>query len=1276
MCSAIVCATLAVARSGMADYSNTVMSFNPVMYYRLNEATFVPSDVATNLGSLGATATGIYTDGASHPTTGALVASTDTAALFPDAAGNRVRIPYHPSLAVRSAPYTVEFWANPTALSSTDSSTMCPVAFAQFGDPPGNGSSRSGWLFYQNGSTGWTFRTYGDGSAGYNATVSQTVTAGQWYHIVGVWDGSTAILYVNGQQAATIAAPTFSPVTNGIIPMTIGARADGQLGYFRYNGSVDEVAYYNSALSASVILSHYQNGTSASPATPYNQLVQASAPLAYYRLNEPGYADPGVYPVAANNGSLSTAADATYNLGVVASVPGVPYAGFGANNLAARFNGFSGNISIPPQSISADNLTITCWVKRWGQQNLGALLFQRDGSGNLATGLQIWDENANDLHGNWNGNDWGLSTGLVPPNDVWVFAAMVATPTNTVLYLGNQSVSLAALNGAPLSHSAHDFSINNLLIGQDPCCSPSRVVNGEIDEIAVFDTALSTADLDTIAGAAQAPPYIYKQPAAAASYAAGSPVSIAPIVFGSPALSYQWLKSGSPLSGQTGSALTFGNITTNDAGSYSVIITNAYGAVTSSVATFAVTYTPAVLTRAVGYPVYDTNTATATLTQVILEFTQPLGAGAADPAKYSGLGVTAAQFANGNKTIVLTTTAQTQGASYTITATGVPDGGQVPIVSPNNTASFRAWVASAANGVRFDYYPGNGNQTVADLTNDLYYPNSPSWSTNLWIFDSRAVFPDNSWAAYGARMRTYFTPDRTGNWRFYVRSDDDGAVFINPAGIDESGLVQILYAPSCCADWSAHVSDPIPLVAGQSYLVQLLYKEGGGGDFGKVAARLDGSAAPATPDDDLALDLSSMSGPAIGYPYAPADVGGALTLLGPSSLSIEENHNATFTVQASNPSGLPILYQWRRNGVPIDGATSSTYSFRAVLSDSTAQFTCLVSKFGSAVVSSTATLTVVTDTHAPLVVAVRGSTTLSNVIVSFSEPMSSPQDPSWFTINGIAATSATVDSTGTNVVLTFGGLNAGQTYNLSIANATDLTGHPVVTGTQSLRTFFFSRGLLQYDYFAHLSPSDNAISQLTSDPRYPNFPDATYWLTAFNSRTLFPDDSHDAYGAHVTGLFVPPSSGNYIFYLRSDDSSQMNLNPAGSDPAGSVFQIEETSCCESFSAHSNAAPVTLAASQWYFIEAMQKEGNGGDYVQVAAQTDTDTTPANALSPINPSQIGVLADPVGASVTITQQPASLVAVWQGASDPITIYNQDFNSASGGPQRVDHRHAEDQ
>jgi len=71
----------------------------------------------------------------------------------------------------------------------------------------------------------------------------------------------------------------------------------------------------------------------------------------------------------------------------------------------------------------------------------------------------------------------------------------------------------------------------------------------------------------------------------------GSPVSFSVVADGSPALNYQWRKNGASVAGATASTYALGNARTNDAGSYAVVVANAFGSATSALATLTVAST-------------------------------------------------------------------------------------------------------------------------------------------------------------------------------------------------------------------------------------------------------------------------------------------------------------------------------------------------------------------------------------------------------------------------------------------------------------------------------------------------------------------------------------------------------------------------------------------------------------------------------------------------------------------------------------------------------------
>ena len=95
--------------------------------------------------------------------------------------------------------------------------------------------------------TGSTLRTVTAGSAFSNSA---------WHHLVGTYDGSNAVLYVDGVQAQSVAA-TGSVSTNSNV-WTIGRDVVGGSNYF--DGTIDEVKLFSRALAANEVKAEYDAG--------------------------------------------------------------------------------------------------------------------------------------------------------------------------------------------------------------------------------------------------------------------------------------------------------------------------------------------------------------------------------------------------------------------------------------------------------------------------------------------------------------------------------------------------------------------------------------------------------------------------------------------------------------------------------------------------------------------------------------------------------------------------------------------------------------------------------------------------------------------------------------------------------------------------------------------------------------------------------------------------------------------------------------------------------
>ena len=233
-----------------------------------------------NSGSLGILADGANDDAVTLDQAGPLADPNDRAAGYGVTPQNTFNneantvVPYTAALnPSSSSPFSIEFWAKPVSTDNDDSPVFNRVS----------AGARSGWVFFQRAeSVGWNFRMYnGVGSDMSTNITGGTYTLGAWSHVVAVWDGTTAKLFVDGVDANASADPGVSGTYNASTSATfsVGGYDNGKSSF---NGLGDETAVYGTALTPAQILSHHAAASNPTPGF-YSSLIQNDGALLYLR---------------------------------------------------------------------------------------------------------------------------------------------------------------------------------------------------------------------------------------------------------------------------------------------------------------------------------------------------------------------------------------------------------------------------------------------------------------------------------------------------------------------------------------------------------------------------------------------------------------------------------------------------------------------------------------------------------------------------------------------------------------------------------------------------------------------------------------------------------------------------------------------------------------------------------------------------------------------------------------------------------------------------------
>lgn len=377
-----------------------------------------------------------------------------------------------------------------------------------------------------------------------------------------------------------------------------------------------------------------------------------------------------------------------------------------------------------------------------------------------------------------------------------------------------------------------------------------------------------------------------------------------------------------------------------------------------------------------------------------------------------------------------------------------------------------------------------------------YLANAPSKTEYLTSFNDTQSVPNNS----GERIFGWFTPTVTGNYIFYVASDDQAALWLStdssPSNTFEIAQVQAwMYAedwtlsqsssaeatggfgstgewrsdqfqlnggPSAIAgaifgSWSPYpglnVDGSITLTAGTPYYVELDHWQGNGGQCAAVTYKIAGDPDPAYQSAPLLVGgvlstSQALDGAAISISNQPINV------------TVEQNSSASFSVSAGTfvvgaPKSAPpaLEYQWQVKSsssgsfTNIPFATKSTYSTPLLgLSDNGNQYRVVLTTLNAQSNSTPATLTVQADTVSPRISEIGGTAQTVNITWNkLLDPATAANIANYSINGGVTVNSATVTNmavgsySAATIQLNITGAVPGNNYTLTVNNVKDLS---------------------------------------------------------------------------------------------------------------------------------------------------------------------------------------------------------------------------------------------
>jgi autotransporter-associated beta strand protein len=621
----------------------------------------------------------------------------------------------------------------------------------------------------------------------------------------------------------------------------------------------------------------------------------------------------------------------------------------------------------------------------------------------------------------------------------------------------------------------------------------------------------------------------------------GSVATFSVNVSGVTPITYQWRKNGSPIaSGGTASVLTIPGVQPIDAGSYSVVLSNSAGTLTSGSAQLSV-IVPVSITKA------------PTNLETILggSSTFSVTATGTDPISY--------QWSKNGAAITGATA-----SSHTITATKDSDAGNFSVIVSNEAGTVAG--GSATLTVITPVSISNPPQSQTVIAGSSATLSVSASGTGPLSYQWKKGGSDISGATSATYTISSVTTSDSGSYSVAV-SNKAGTLTSGSAQLSVIVPVSITKAPINLETVLGGSSSFSVVATGTSPISYQWFKNG---------APISGANAAsytitATQDSDVGNYSVTVTNPA-----GPVNGGsGFLTLVTPVSITAQPlsqtviaGSSATLSVSASGTG--PLSYQWKKGGVDISGATSGTYSISSVTTSDSGIYSVVVTNRVRGVVSSDALVTVIAPisitSQPPDLKVVSGGSAVFTVSASGTGPLSYQWQKGVASILGATSNSYVISSVGTsdsgsysvritNAAGTVTSRAATLAVNLPVSISRQPTSLTVVTGyPASLRIGLDETEPVSYQiYNVVQSGSVGTSTGITGvvlqggtyDIPLTGLTSSGSYMVRFTKNSSGGPYTQDSNTFNVTARSLSDAVGSYATLLLADSGSDDNANFRG-----------------------------------------------------------------------------------------------------------------------------------